>query len=172
LDVSGRFTLGKDPRKLAVHFDVAAPPWDHPRYNVAPSQDIIIVRGDENVGREAVLTQWGSVPSWSKDPDEGPRPINAKAETVATSPAFRSPFKKRRCLIPANGFFEWAATGKVKTPYHFRLKDRGLFAFAGLWEHWKHENRDPLETSTIITTEANDVVRPIHARMPVILDPN
>jgi putative SOS response-associated peptidase YedK len=117
------------------------------------------------------LLRWGLVPSWAKDKGIGARLLNARAETAATQPSFRSAFKKRRCLIPADGFFEWAKVEGRKQPFYFTLQDGGPFAFAGLWEEWKGEG-EPLRSCAILTTEANDVVRPVHERMPVILAPD
>ncbi len=111
---------------------------------------------------------WGLIPSWADDPSIGNRMINARAETVASKPSFRSAFKQRRCLILADGFYEWQKLGKAKQPYYFTLRDGGIFAFAGLWEHWKRDSVT-IDSATIITTTANDVLRPIHERMPVML---
>jgi putative SOS response-associated peptidase YedK len=116
--------------------------------------------------------RWGLIPSWADDPKIGYKLINARAETVAGKPAFRNAFRQRHCLIPADGFYEWHAAGtKAKQPWHIRRKDGRPFAFAGLWEHWNAPESPPVESCTIITTDANEVVRPIHDRMPVILDP-
>jgi putative SOS response-associated peptidase YedK len=118
------------------------------------------------------LLSWGLIPAWAKDPAMGRRMINARAETVAEKPAFRSAFRRRRCLIAADGYYEWRKTGKTKQPYYIRLKDERLFAFAGLWESWTgpdHSDSQPLETCTIITTRANELSQPIHDRMPAIL---
>ncbi|MGD8725986.1 MAG: SOS response-associated peptidase, partial [Gemmatimonadales bacterium] len=112
---------------------------------------------------------WGLIPSWAKDPTIGNRMINARAETVATKPAFEGAFKHRRCLIPADGFYEWQKTGSRKQPYYIGRRDGSVFAFAGLWERWADEGHDPIETFTIITTTPNDLLAPIHDRMPVIL---
>jgi putative SOS response-associated peptidase YedK len=116
------------------------------------------------------LLRWGLIPSWARDKNIGAKLLNARAETVATQPSFRAAFKKRRCLLAADGFFEWAKVNKGKQPYYFTLKDEGPFAFAGLWEEWRGEG-EPLRSCTILTTGANDVVRPVHERMPVILAP-
>ncbi len=120
--------------------------------------------------REAAELHWGLIPSWADDPSIGNRMINARAETVASKPSFRSAFKQRRCLILADGFYEWQKLGKAKQPYYFTLRDGGIFAFAGLWEHWKRDSVT-IDSATIITTTANDVLRPIHERMPVIYRP-
>ena len=115
--------------------------------------------------------RWGLIPSWAKDPKIGYQCINAKAETVAEKPSFRSAFKKRRCLVVATGFYEWQVQGRTKQPMWIGLRSKRPFAFAGLWEHWKPAEEEPLETCTIITTEPNELMRPIHNRMPVILAP-
>lgn len=147
------------------------------RYNVAPTQDILNVRRSGE-GREAALLRWGLVPAWAKDPGVGARLINARAETVESKPSFRAAFKRRRCLIPAAGFYEWAkAQAGRKQPYYFQMKDEEVFAFAGLWERWEAPTagsgggQRPFETCTIITTEANSLLAKVHDRMPVILSP-
>lgn len=165
----GRFTLFADQRLVLDHFGIRdAPALLTPRYNIAPSQDIAAVRqGTE--GRELVMLRWGLVPSWAKEPATGFPMINARAETVATKPAYRTAFRRRRCLIPADGFYEWKqADGKQ--PYRFTVGD-GLFAFAGLWEHWQGPAGEAVESCTILVTDANDLVRRVHDRMPVIVDP-
>lgn len=161
----GRYTLKTSPKELAQLFGPLLFPELAPRYNVAPSQPVPVVR-DGETGREAALLRWGLVPPWSKDPSAGF--INARAETVATKPAFRSAFKSRRCLMPADGFYEWAKAGSKKQPWHFRLKDGGPFAFAALWETWG-EGDSAVESCALITGEPNAVVAPVHDRMPVIL---
>ena len=122
-------------------------------------------------GRELALLRWGLVPSWAKDPSIGNRMINARAETVATKPSYRAAFKRRRCLVPADGYYEWKKTGKAKQPYLIRLQDERPFAMAGLWESWQDAGGAALQTFTIITTEANEATCDIHNRMPVILSP-
>ena len=142
-----------------------------PRYNIAPSQDVPVVRLDPDQARELVLMRWGLVPSWAEDPKSGYRTINARAETVDRSPAFRAAFRKRRCLVPATGYFEWlTAADGGKQPYRFVPKAGGLFAFAGLWERWD-KGAEPLDSFTIIVTDGNELARAIHDRMPAILDP-
>jgi putative SOS response-associated peptidase YedK len=141
-----------------------------PRYNVSPSQSVAAIRHADG-RRTLARLRWGLIPSWAKDPKIDYQCINARAETVATKPAFRSAFKRRRCLIPADGFLEWQKlSAKKKQPYHIRLRDESVFTFAGLWECWHPPEGEPVETCTIVTTEANDLVRPLHDRMPVILD--
>ena len=145
-----------------------------PNYNVAPTQVVPIVRNNRETGdRELILVHWGLVPFWAKDRSIGNRMINARAETLAEKPAFRTAFRKRRCLIPASGFYEWRKSDSGKQPMHIRMKDKSPFAFAGLWVSWRNPN-DEVETEscTIITTQANDFMARIHNRMPVILDAN
>ncbi len=142
------------------------------RYNIAPSQAIAVVRTDlpDRVRRLSLL-KWGLVPSWAKDEALSAKMINARSETLAEKPAFRAPLRRHRCLIPADGYYEWQKVGSRKQPYYFRLRDHSPFAFAGLWDSWKRPNPDepPLESCTIITTAANEISQPIHDRMPAIL---
>lgn len=170
----GRYTLRVSPMELAEIFDaLRAIDWS-PRYNIAPTQMVAGVRpAEEGQGRELALFKWGLIPSWAKDAKIGSSLINARAETVATKPAYRAAIKKRRCLIPADGFYEWQAIAgqKVKQPYFIGVRDLPVFAFAGLWEHWTSPDGTPVETCTIITTDANELMRTVHTRMPVILDP-
>ncbi|MFW9959199.1 MAG: SOS response-associated peptidase [Candidatus Odinarchaeota archaeon] len=140
-----------------------------PRYNITPAQKIATVVQRDS--RQLVEMKWGLVPSWAKDSKIGNRLINARAETVATKPAFRSAFKKRRCLILADSFFEWQKSGIVKTPMLIRMKSQDTFAMAGLYEYWKMKSGKTLESCAIVTTAANDFMKPIHDRMPVILRP-
>lgn len=167
----GRFILTSPGRALAEQFDLPQVPELEPRYNIAPTQEVAVIRlgGDENC-RQLTSLRWGLIPFWAKDATIGSRLINARSETLEQKPAFRSAFKSRRLLIPANGFYEWKKTDGKKLPYLIELADRSLFAFAGLWEHWKTQDDSVLETCTIITTEANELIQPIHERMPVILD--
>jgi putative SOS response-associated peptidase YedK len=153
----GRYTLKKTSAELSEHFGVPVP--ETMRFNIAPSQDVPAITLDA-----VKLLKWGFIPSWSKEPKVKFSNINARCETVATSGAYRGSFRRKRCLLPADGFFEWAV-GPPKVPHYFRLKDGGLFAFAGLWDEWHEE----LETCALITTTANDVVGPVHGRMPVML---
>lgn len=166
----GRFTLTLDPGELQELLDLG--PFIHivqPRYNIAPSQPIPIVRNSEK--REVELYQWGLVPSWADDPKIGYRMINARSETANEKPSFRAAFKRRRCLILADGFFEWHAEekGAQKTPYLFKLKNDAPFTFAGLYEHWQAPEGGELHTCTILTCSPNDLVKNYHNRMPVML---
>jgi putative SOS response-associated peptidase YedK len=172
----GRYTL----IRLADFTDMF--PWIRPpetrdgaslpaRYNIAPTQPIPVVPND---GKNQIeFVHWGLIPSWAKDPSIGSRMINARAESLPDKPAFRAALKRRRCLIPASGFYEWKKDpdGNAKTPMYIRMADEKPFAFAGLWETWHGDEGSELRSCTIITTEPNELVRPIHNRMPVILDP-
>ena len=168
----GRFSQTASPEIVAEQFAVSEPPLFKPRYNIAPSQSVAAIRIEpDTTTRKLVMLRWGLIPSWAKDPKIGSQCINAKAETVAEKPSFRSAFKKRRCLVVATGFYEWQVQGRTKQPMWIGLRSKRPFAFAGLWEHWKPAEGEPLETCTIITTEPNDLMTPIHNRMPVILAP-
>jgi putative SOS response-associated peptidase YedK len=170
----GRFTNKAKPEQIKAEFKVGAknPNLFQPRYNIAPSQMIDVVFEPET---ERILSQlkWGLVPSWSKDAQTSKGLINARAETLTEKPSFREAFKTRRCIIPASGFYEWQKKGTgAKQPFYFYLKDKEVFGFAGLWEEWlDKQSGELLETCTIITTEANEVLKPVHERMPVILKP-
>ncbi len=168
----GRFALYTDAAALARRFKVDVPPELVPRYNVAPSQHIPIVR-DERGGRKLAMVRWGLIPHWAKDMKIGYRTINARAETVAEKPAFRNAFRRRRCLVPADGFYEWQAVpgSKTKQPWFIALRDRQPMAFAGLWERWQSPEGEAVESCSIIVTNANAIMQPIHERMPVILAP-
>lgn len=167
----GRFTLTTPTKDLATLFDLESVPNLEPRYNIAPTQAVAAVRLTPGAHREFTLMRWGLIPSWAKDPGIGNSLINARAETVAEKPSFRTAFKRRRCLIPADGFFEWQKQEKRKQPYFIGLKDYRPFAFAGLWEHWEGGDGSVVDSCTIITTTANERVQPLHDRMPVILQP-
>ena len=165
----GRFTLRARPDAIAAEFGLADVPLLEPRYNIAPTQAVATVRLDRETGtRRLDLMRWGLVPSWADDPAIGNRLINARAETVAEKPAYRSAFKTRRCLIVADGFYEWMQIDGRKQPYHIRFQDDRPFAFAGLWESWRGA-ACAFESCAVITGEPNELVRPIHDRMPVIL---
>jgi putative SOS response-associated peptidase YedK len=166
----GRFTLTTDPEQLQAAFNwLNLPGGIKPRYNVAPTQPVAVVAND---GKNMLdFYTWGLIPSWAKDPSIGNRMINARAETLSEKPAFRSSFRRRRCLILADGFFEWRAEpgGSGKTPIYIRLQSGNPFAFAGLWDTWNSPDGSHIRSCTIITTEPNELVRDIHNRMPVIL---
>jgi len=141
-----------------------------PVYNAAPTRELPVCRVTEREGRELTLLRWGLVPSWAKDPTIGARMINARGDTVAQKPAFRAAFARRRCLVPMSGFYEWRAGGARKVPYFIHLLNANLFAAAGLYEYWPgRDGAAPIESYAIITTDANDVLKPLHERMPVIL---
>jgi len=162
----GRFTQTKSVRELAQHFKVPLALFDFkPRYNLAPSQEAPVVLREGSASALALL-RWGLIPSWAKDPAIASKLINARAESVLERASFSRSFKTRRCLIPADGFYEWR---KDKTPFRFTLEDEGLFALAGLWDSWRAPDGKEVRTFTIITTEASPVVKPVHGRMPVIL---
>jgi putative SOS response-associated peptidase YedK len=145
-------------------------PLFEPRYNVAPTQTVPIVK-TKDAGWESALVRWGLIPAWARDAKIGYRLINARADTVATKPSFRSAFKRRRCLVPADGFYEWQKAGKGKQPFYIHRKDEEPFAFAGLWEAWENpEDGKEIQSCSLVTTEANALMAPIHDRMPVILD--
>lgn len=165
----GRFTLTSEIKELQEHFAAGGQFSHHPSYNIAPSREVPTVRSAES-GREIIPCHWGLIPHWSKSGSPF-KAINARAETLATKPFFRDAFRKRRCLIPANGFFEWKKQNRHKQPYYFQLEDNKLMGFAGLWEYWEGEQKR-IESCTIITTKANDVMKQVHDRMPVILDQN
>ena len=163
----GRFTLVSPFVAVAERFRAAAPAGLRPRYNIAPGQDILCVVADG--ARRIEPMRWGLIPFWAKDPSIGNRLINARAETLAVKPSFRGAFAKRRCLIAADGFYEWRQAGRRKVPVYVFLKSREPFGFAGLYEVWKAPDGREIRTCTIVTTGANDLVRPIHDRMPVIV---
>jgi len=171
----GRFNLRTNPAAFVAAFDAAPPAGSGQlllRYNIAPTQTILAVRQTGSV-REAVPLRWGLIPSWSKDAKIGARLINARADTAPDKPSFRSAFKRRRCLVPASGFYEWQGQAGAKQPYHIFPSRGGLMAFAGLWERWQPPggDGDAVESCTILTTEANETLRDLHDRMPVILAP-
>jgi putative SOS response-associated peptidase YedK len=168
----GRYRVARKKEILAEVFDVETEVDWNPRYNVAPGQDVAVIRQNATQPiRSFSLMRWGLVPYWTKDPKVGYKLINARAETIAEKPAFREPLQSRRCLIPADGFYEWTKEGKAKSPYCFTLTDDSVFAFAGIWDHWKSPEGKELRTCSIVTTTANALVSGIHDRMPVILKP-
>lgn len=166
----GRFTLTVDAEAIQLAFNLQdASAWQQARYNIAPSQMAPVISNRNP--QELSLMKWGLVPSWAKDPAIGNRMINARAETVAQKPSFRAAFKRRRCLIPADGYYEWTKRDGKKAPIYIKRKDRDIFALAGLWERWEKPDETWLETCTILTTGANDFIRPIHHRMAVMIEP-
>lgn len=165
----GRFTLTADQDSFEDRFSLTG--FDLgwvPSFNIAPTQEVLTVTNDGSENRPELM-RWGLVPSWAKDPKIGNRMINARSETLTEKPSFRTAFKRRRCLIPADGFYEWKREGKAKKPMLITANPGGLFAFAGLWETWKQPDGSWLLTCAIITTSANEFMKSIHDRMPVIL---
>ena len=167
----GRYALTVSGRVLAEALGLEVVPEVAPRYNIAPTQQVGIVRADREGGRKWASAHWGLIPSWAKDAGIGARMINARGETITEKPAFRSAAKRRRCLIPADLFYEWKREETGKQPFAIRLTDGRPFAMAGLWERWPGAGAEPVESCTIITTAANGTVAPLHDRMPVILPP-
>lgn len=183
----GRFTLATPAAEWAALFRLGDVPEAEPRYNIAPTQPVHVVRvpsgsrerPDPGSGsaerpalpREAVRLRWGLVPSWAREIGSGQPLINARSETVAERPSFRDSFRDRRCLVVADGFYEWQATGGRKQPYWIGMEDGRPFGFAGLWDRWMAPGGDAIESCAILTTEADERLRPLHDRMPVIVDP-
>ena len=166
----GRFAFYSPAEATAALFGVDAAPEVQPRFNIAPTQYIAAVREGEDQQRELVMLRWGLVPFWAKDPSIGNRMINARAETVAEKPSYRAAYRHRRCLVLADGFYEWQRQNDKKTPHFISLASGEPFALAGLWENWKdRESDETLQTTTLITMAANDFMTPLHHRMPVIL---
>lgn len=169
----GRYSLTSPLESVRQVFGFLESPNLAPRYNIAPSQEVAVVRLGEDGLRHFATLRWGLVPSWAKDVSIGNRMINARAESVAEKPAFRRAFSRRRCLVLADGFYEWRSEAGGKQPYHIARQDGAPFAFAGLWESWRPpQHQAALESCTIVTTEACETTRPIHHRMPVILNPD
>jgi putative SOS response-associated peptidase YedK len=169
----GRFTLYHTPEEVAERFGVLEALETEARYNIAPTQSVAVVT--QNGTRHLASYHWGLIPSWAKDPAIGNKMINARAETLTEKPSFRTALSRRRCLVPADGFYEWQAApdgSKAKTPMYLHRKDSGLFAFAGLWDEWHAPDGSPLRSCTIITTTPNAVAARVHDRMPVILRPD
>lgn len=167
----GRFAFYSPGEAAAALFGATAPADIEPRYNIAPTQYVAAIRDGADEQRELVMLRWGLVPTWAKDPSIGNRMINARAETVAEKPSYRNAFKHRRCLVLADGFYEWRREGDTKTPYFISLASGESFALAGLWERWTDkQSGESLQTTTLITTEANDFMAQLHHRMPVILE--
>ena len=176
----GRFALLTPGHDLLTQFDVTQTPVDAsmiaPRYNVAPTQPVVVVRASTSPAypaneRELTFMLWGLIPSWAKDPKIGSRLINARAETVIEKPSFRAAFKRRRCLVLADGFYEWQKLDGKKQPIFIHMAEKRPFALAGLWESWHSPDGGVLDTCTILTTTPNELMAPIHNRMPVILEP-
>jgi putative SOS response-associated peptidase YedK len=170
----GRYRLSRRKQLVEEYFATVSGEDDWiPRYNIAPTQPVPIIRQNpKEPRRELSIVRWGLIPSWAKDMSGAAMMINARSETAATKPAFRDPLTSRRCLVPADGFYEWQRRGKVKQPYCFEVNDGGLFAFAGLWDRWKDPNGNWVKTCSILTTIPNAVTSSVHDRMPVILDPD
>ena len=167
----GRFALLAPGPVIAAQFGVEVAHEIAPRYNIAPTQPVAAVRLNQHGERDLTYFQWGLIPSWAKDPAMGSRMINARSETVAEKPSFRAAFKRRHCLLPASGFYEWQKQNGSKQPIYIRPVDDSLFGLAGLWEVWHDPDGGLLETCTILTTTPNELMEPIHNRMPVIIEP-
>jgi putative SOS response-associated peptidase YedK len=175
----GRYELHSNPAAIALAFGLAHPPDIQPRYNIAPTTDVPIVRVGNDGQRELVRIQWGLVPRWAKDPSIGARMINARGETLAEKQSFRTAYRRHRCLLPADGFYEWRAAAhgagdgesSRRQPQHIGMADGSLFGLAGLYERWLSEEGEVLDSCAIVTTEANALLMPVHDRMPVIVAP-
>ncbi len=164
----GRFTLATDPDLIKETFNLNSVPANiQARYNIAPTQPVAVITNQNHKALD--FFTWGLIPSWSKDTSIGSKLINARSETAHEKPSFRAAFKRRRCLIPADGFYEWTKRDNKKVPMYVHLKDRKPFAFAGLWEIWQSKDGDEIRSCTILTTEPNDLIKPLHHRMAVIL---
>jgi putative SOS response-associated peptidase YedK len=173
LPMCGRYRLSRRKQIIEEHFDAVSGDQDWgPRYNIAPTQPIPVIRQNPREPvRELSLVRWGLIPSWAKDASAAARMINARSETAAAKPAFLDALKSRRCLVPADGFYEWSRTGKAKQPYCFEVNGGELFAFAGIWDRWTDPTGKWVESCSILTTAPNAVTSAVHDRMPVILDP-
>ena len=173
----GRYELHSNPAAIALAFGLAHPPYVDPHYNIAPTNDVPIVRVGNDGGRELVRMRWGLVPRWAKDPSIGARMINARGETLAEKQSFRTAYRRHRCLLPADGFYEWRtvahAPGETarRQPLHIGMADGSLFGLAGIYERWLSEEGEVLDSCAIVTAEANALLVPIHDRMPVIIAP-
>jgi len=170
----GRYRLSRRKQIVEAHFSSALGDEDwNPRYNIAPTQLVPVIRQNPKEPiRELSLLRWGLIPSWMKDSSGAAMMINARSETAGTKPAFRDALKSRRCLIPADGFYEWQRVGKTKQPYCFEVGNAQMFAFAGIWDCWKDPSGNWVKTCSILTTTPNAVTSAVHDRMPVILDPD
>ena len=168
----GRYRLSRRKQIIEEYFDVTGEDDWIPRYNIAPTQPVPIIRQHpKEPGRKLTLVRWGLIPSWAKDSSGAATMINARSETAATKPAFRDALMSRRCLVPADAFYEWQRTGKSKQPFCFEVGDGELFAFAGLWDRWRAPDGSWLRSCSILTTTPNRLTATVHDRMPVILDP-
>ncbi|MDJ0773558.1 MAG: SOS response-associated peptidase [Mastigocoleus sp. MO_167.B18] len=166
----GRFTLSATPEAIAEEFNIKNIPDFKPTYNVAPTQNVLAVLNEEKtLQHQFKKLRWGLIPSWAKDFSIAARLINARSETVAEKPAFRSPYKRRRCLVVADGFFEWKKQKDKKQPFYFELQNKHPFAFAGLWEKWNSPQGEEIKSCTILTVAANQLLQQYHHRMPLIL---
>lgn len=168
----GRYFLHASADDLTRLFGNMPMPFLQPRYNIAPTQPVPVVRQGANGRREMVLLRWGLIPAWSKGPDARFSMINARAETVAQKPAYRNAFRYRRCLLPADGFYEWRATASGKQPHVIRPRDGGTLALAGIWEHWQDADGNEIESCSILVRAANAEVSRVHDRMPVVIAPS
>jgi len=169
----GRFTLTRSAAEVAAHFELDAAPAHTPRFNVAPTQLVLAIRaGADGAQREAALLSWGLVPSWAQHARDAAKQINARVETLTERPAFREAAEQRRCLVPADGFYEWRGGPGAREPFHIALPQRELFAFAALWERWQPAGGAVLESVAIVTTPAAPNIRALHGRMPIVVDPS
>jgi len=167
----GRFALTSDELSICRHFRISLSTPITPRFNIAPSQKILVIRlQSQTHNRTSSLLRWGLIPSWAKDQSIGARLANARSETAFTKPSFRDSFRRRRCLIPATGFYEWTTSGKRKQPHYIRLPSNEPFGIGGLWDSWEH-NSERIETCTILTCDANEAMQHLHPRMPVVIQP-
>ena len=166
----GRFVLEAPADKLVHFYQLPSCPEITPRYNIAPSQEVATIRQSPAGKRELAFCKWGLIPSWAKDPKIGYKMINARSETAHEKPSFRKALQIRRCIIPASGFYEWEKVGKEKRPYYISSQEDALLSFAGLWETWTTPKGNVVESCTILTTDANDMIKQVHLRMPVVLD--
>jgi len=168
----GRYTIDILPELLVEIFGLAEPPAITPRFNVAPTQQVPVIRRYGDGQNHLDLLHWGLIPSWAQEKSIGSRLINARSETVTDKPSFRQAIRYRRCLVPSSGFYEWKQEGEAKQPWYIRLKEGLPMVFAGLWETWKNAEGTVVESCTILTTASNRLLAPLHDRMPVILSPD
>jgi putative SOS response-associated peptidase YedK len=167
----GRFTLTRSAAEVAEHFGLGSVPALSPRFNIAPTQLALVIRGGASGGRESAMLHWGLVPYWAKHPRDAAKHINARVETLTERPAFREAAERRRCLVPADGFYEWSGARGGRQPHHVALAQGELFAMAAVWERWKQADGAALDSVAVITTAASPNIRPLHDRMPLIVDP-